>query len=317
MADTLSFSPALLERYLKAALKVSSLAVGDPGIAPTVETFGVRGDLSQDVHAEGLPLGTRGGLAVRYNFPLDGEYVFKTTLMKSNRGLLRGVETPSHLEVTLDGARIHLAPVGGKEDETASNENPPRVALEIEKRFDVRLRVKAGPHTVTVAFLRESSAVKVDMTQPHIRNLDNTQAVIGVPEVNQVSISGPFDPKGTGDTPSRRRIFTCRPASPADEAPCARRILTLLARRAYRRPPTASQTEQLMAAYESGRNRQGTFDGGIRRALRRFLPIPNFCSGSNRTRLKQRRILLIVWATWSWHRAFRSFSGAACRTTSC
>ena len=271
MAGTLSFSPALLEGYLNAALKISSLAVGDPHISPTVETFRVHGDLSQDVHAEGLPLGTRGGLAARYNFPLDGEYVFKTTLMKSNRGLLRGVETPSELEVTLDGARIHLARMGGKEDEAASNENPPLFALAIEKRFDVRVPVKAGPHTVTVAFLQESSAAKIDMTEPHLRDLDNTQVVIGVPEVNDVSIGGPFNPKGVGDTPSRRRIFTCR-----EETPCARKILTTIAGRAYRRPVTAAQTEQLMSAYKSGRSKQGTFDGGIRRGLAQILTSPQF-----------------------------------------
>ncbi|MGH9695926.1 MAG: DUF1592 domain-containing protein, partial [Bryobacteraceae bacterium] len=252
------------------------LAVGDPNVSPTVETFRVHGDLSQDVHAEGLPLGTRGGLVAHYNFPLDGEYVFKTTLMKSNRGLLRGVETPSELEVTLDGARIHLARIGGKDDEAASNENPPLFALAIEKRFDVRVPVKAGPHTVTVAFLQESSAAKIDMTEPHLRDLDNTQVVIGVPEVNDVSIGGPFNPKGVGDTPSRRRIFTCRPAMAHDELPCARNILTTIARRAYRRPLTTAQTEQLMGAYKSGRSKQGTFDGGIRRGLAQILTSPQF-----------------------------------------
>ncbi len=272
MADTLTFSPALLEGYLHAALKISDLAVGNPHIGPTVETFRVHGDLSQDVHAEGLPLGTRGGLVARYNFPLDGEYVFKTTFIKSNRGLLRGVETPSELEVTLDGARIHLARMGGKEDEAASNENPPLVALAIEKRFDVRVPVKAGPHTVTVAFLQESSAAKIDMTEPHLRNLDNTQVVIGVPEVSDLSIGGPFHPKGVGDTPSRRRIFTCHD----DGATCARKILATIARRAYRRPLTAAQTEQLMSAYASGRSKQGTFDGGIRRALAQILTSPQF-----------------------------------------
>jgi hypothetical protein len=272
MADTLTFSPALLEGYLNAALKISNLAVGNPHTGPTVETFRVHGDLSQDVHAEGLPLGTRGGLAARYNFPLDGEYVFKTTLMKSNRGLPRGVETPSELEVTLDGARIHLARVGGAEDEAASNENPPLVALGIEKRFDVRVPVKAGPHTVTVAFVEESSAEKIDMTEPHIRNLDNTQVVIGVPEVDTVSIGGPFGATRVGDTPSRRRIFTCTAATAA----CARNILTGVARRAYRRPLTKAQTEQLMTAYASGRRKQGTFDGGIRRGLAQILTNPQF-----------------------------------------
>jgi hypothetical protein len=276
MADTLSFSPALLEGYLHAALKISNLAIGDPNISPTVETFRVHGDLSQDVHAEGLPLGTRGGLVARYNFPLDGEYVFKTTLMKSNRGLLRGVETPSELEVTLDGARIHLARMGGKDDEAASNENPPLFALAIEKRFDVRVPVKAGPHTVTVAFIQESSAAKIDMIEPHLRDLDNTQVVIGVPEVNDVSIGGPFNQKGVGDTPSRRRIFTCRPAMARDELPCARNILTTIARRAYRRPLTTAQTKQLMGAYKSGRSKQGTFDGGIRRGLAQILTSPQF-----------------------------------------
>lgn len=275
MADTLTFSPALLEGYLNAAIKISDLAVGDPDIGPTVSTFRAHGDLSQDVHADGLPLGTRGGIAIHYNFPLDGEYVIKTTLMKSNRGLLRGVETPSHLEVALDGVRIHYAAVGGREDEAASNENPPLIALAIEKRLDVSVPVKAGPHTVTVAFIQESSAEKVDMTEPHIRNLDNTQAVIGVPEVDEVSIGGPFHPAGVGDTPSRRQIFTCRPSA-HDETACAQKILTTVGRRAYRRPMTPAQTEQLMAAFESGRRSQGSFDGGVRRALAQILTNPQF-----------------------------------------
>jgi hypothetical protein len=276
MADTLTFSPALLEGYLNAAIKISDLAVGNPKIGPTVAMFRVHGDLSQDVHVEGLPLGTRGGIAIHYNFPLDGEYEIKSTLMKSNRGLLRGVETPSHLEVTLDGARIHFAAVGGKEDEASSNENPPVVALAIEKRLDVRVPVRAGPHTVTVAFIKESSAEKVDMTEPPIRNVTNTQVVIGVPEVDEVSIGGPFHPTGVGDTPSRRRIFTCRPSIGESEIPCARKILTTIARRAYRGPVSTAQTQQLIAAYENGRRQQRTFDGGIRRALAQILTNPQF-----------------------------------------
>lgn len=276
MADTLSFSPALLENYLHAALKIADLAAGNPHTGPSVETFRVHGDLSQDVHAEGLPLGTRGGVAAHYNFPLDGEYVFKTTLMKSNRGLLRGVETPSQLEVSLDGKRIRLASVGGTDDEAASNENPPLVALDIEKRLEVRARVTAGPHTLTVAFLQESSAEKIDMIQPHIRNLDNTQVVIGVPEVDTVSIGGPFQATGVGDTSSRRRIFSCYPKKLSEEATCARKILTTLGRRAFRRPLTQAQTAELLAAFGSGRQRQGTFEGGIRHGLALLLTSPEF-----------------------------------------
>ena len=246
MADTLTFSPALLEGYLNAAIKISDLAVGDPHIGPTVSTFRVHGDLSQDVHADGLPLGTRGGIAIHYNFPLNGEYVIKTTLMKSNRGLLRGVETPQRFRG--DSGRCADSLCGGRwqgrrsgiERKSASSCAGYREAIGRERSRQSRTTYgDGGVHP-------RELAEKVDMTEPHIRNLDNTQVVIGVPEVDEVSIGGPFHPTGVSDTPSRRRIFTCRPSA-GDEMPCARKILTTLARRAYRRPLTPVQTERLMA----------------------------------------------------------------------
>ena len=252
-ADALATSPSLIERYVSAARKISALALGDPEAKPAVQTFLIRGDLSQDVHAPGLPLGTRGGLRIENNFPLDAEYDFRATLIRSNRGIIRGIETPTQLEIAIDGARVKLIPFGGKADEALSNENPPQFATDLEHRFHLRIPVKAGPHVVTVAFLQESLTAKPDMTQPRIRDKDNTQAVIGVPELAGVSIGGPANPTGVGDTPSRRQILAA--------------TLTTLARRAYRRPPTPEEINQLATL-------QKTF--GLRRAIAQILANPQF-----------------------------------------
>lgn len=262
-ADALATSPALIERYISAARKISALALGDPEAKPAQQTFLTRGDLSQDVHAPGLPLGTRGGLRIEHNFPLDAEYDIRVTLIRSNRGLIRGIETPTRLEIALDGTRVRLVPFGGKADEALSNENPPQFGNHLERRFDFRLPVKAGPHVVTVAFLQESLAAKHDMTPPRLRDKDNTQAVIGVPELAGVSIGGPYQPTGVGDTPSRRHILTCK----TNDTACAKSILTTLARRAYRRPPTAVEINQLVALQQSG---------GLRRAVAQILANPQF-----------------------------------------
>ena len=283
IADVLKVSPSLLEQYLTAARKISALAVGDPATAPVGTVYRVPPDRAQGDHIEGLPLGTRGGMLVRHNFPLDATYEFNVVLLQNIVGYVPGLEWPHELEISIDGARVFLAPVGGAEDNKLSDTNLAQTKETLDRRLRTRIPVSAGPHAVGVTFLRKNSAQSDEPLQPFTRNLD-LQDMNGVPVINFMQITGPFAATGPGDTPSRRRIFACSPAGerPAgqraggDEEPaCARRILSNVARRAYRRPPTAAEIDSLMAFYETGR-RRGTFDTGIEEALTLLLASPTF-----------------------------------------
>jgi cytochrome c551/c552 len=276
IADALTVSPVLLERYLSAAWKISSVAVGDPKITPTTQTFRVRSDASQDQHIEGLPVGTRGGILIKYNFPLDAEYRFKVKFWSNTVNTVRGLEFPSRVEITLDGARVKLVTIGGEDDANLGNTNPTASAEEIMKRVELQIPVKAGPHTVTVAFLQKSTGPNVDILQPFGREKLDPVNTAGIPEVDFVAITGPIHPTGSGDTPSRRQIFTCRPKTEADTVPCAKQILTSLARKAYRRPVTDSETERLLGYFQRGKNEGGAFDSGIETAVAFMLVNPQF-----------------------------------------
>jgi hypothetical protein len=276
VADVLGTSPALMERYLSAAWKVASLAVSDPKITPTIETFRVRYDLSQHDHIEGLPVGTRGGMLIKYDFPVDGEYVIRPKLWKTTVNQLGGLELAHDLEMTVDGARVKLARVGGPEDERNSYEFPSSTADEIEKRFETRLSLKAGPHAVGVAFLKKSSAPSVDLLQPYLRDRIDPISPAGIPELDRVTIEGPFNPKAGSDSPSRRRIFVCHPAANSDPLPCAKTILSTVARRAYRRPLTDAEMSRLVGFFQSGQKKNGNFDEGIENALAFMLVSPQF-----------------------------------------
>jgi hypothetical protein len=272
IADVLGTSPALLESYLTAAGRISALAVGDAAIGPSSQTFHVRGDASQVEHVEGLPLGTRGGLLVRPTFPLDGEYVFKVKLLQTNLGSIRGLEYTDQLEITIDGERVHLAPVGGAAEYSAAPDNATDVANGIEARLQVRVPAKAGLRAVGVTFLQKTAAQRGNHLQPFLRTTLIATDHTGLPHIESFSITGPFNATGPGDTPSRRRIFTCRPAVRADEGPCAETIITTLARRAFRRPVTRQEVERLLAFYGSA----GSFEHGIELALRAILASPKF-----------------------------------------
>jgi hypothetical protein len=276
IADALTVSPVLLERYLSAAWKITSVAVGDPQITPTTQTFRVRADASQDQHIEGLPIGTRGGLLVKYNFPLDAEYLFKVRFWSNTVNTVRGLELPSQVEITLDGARVKLVNIGGSDDANLGNVNPTASAEELSKRVEVQIPVKAGPHAVAIAFLQKTTGPSVDMLQPFGREKLDPVNTAGIPEIDFLSVTGPINPTGPGDTPSRRQIFTCRPAGNADAVPCARKILTTLARKAYRRPVTDAETERLLNYFQRGRNNGGTFDSGVETALAFLLVNPQF-----------------------------------------
>jgi hypothetical protein len=289
VASVLGLSPALQERYISAAGKISRLAVGDPAISPIVDTYRVRSDISQDDHIEGLPLGTRGGVLIHHNFPLDGEYAIKVKLLKSTVDLLFGGNALDEtLEIALNGDRIKTLTINPKKKDepkkpdvkVASEGFDPAAATKLSMSqppdsLEARLFVKAGPQTLTVAFLKKTLAPVEDLVEPFERSTFDPSDPKGLPHVLSVSIGGPFEAKGSGDTPSRRRIFTCHPVATSEEIPCARKIISTLASHAYREPVSDSDLETLLGFYQEGRN-QGNFENGIEMALRRVLASPQF-----------------------------------------
>ncbi|MBI2150963.1 MAG: DUF1592 domain-containing protein, partial [Acidobacteria bacterium] len=276
IADVLGISPSLMERYLSAAWKITDLAIGSPNITPTLETFRVRSDLSQNDRIEGLPIGTRGGILIRYNFPLDGEYVIRPKLYRETVNIVRGLEVPHDLEITFEGDRVHLMRFGGGEDERIAYRHPTSGGDEIEKRFEKRLAIKSGPHSIGVAFLKKSSAPTVELLEPFQRERIDPITPVGIPEIDKVTIEGPFNATGSGDSPSRRRIFTCRPGAGGDALTCAKKILSSLARRAYRRPLTDSEMARLVGFYQKEHQKSGNFELGIQQALVFMLVSPQF-----------------------------------------
>jgi mono/diheme cytochrome c family protein len=281
IADVLGVSPVLLEAYVSAAGKISALAVGDPNIGPTGQTFRVRQDASQDVHIEGLPLGTIGGLRIETTLPLDGEYLLQPKYFRTNLGVLRGLENPSQCEITVDGERVHLAALGGDADFQASLANMTTAADAVDARCSMRVKLKAGPRVITSAFLRGSTVENTLRLQPFIRSSNDTLDPAGRPHLDSFTVTGPFNATGSGDTPSRRQIFSCRPTAQAQEEPCARKILTALMRRAYRGEGGEKDLQRLMTFYTTGRT-GGTFETGIEVALERMLASPKFAFRTER-----------------------------------
>src|SRR5204863_991878 len=214
IADVLKLSPSLLEQYLSASRKISSLAVGDPSQPSVTQRYPMPPDISQEDHIEGLPLGTRGGMLIHHNFRLDGQYDFRVFLLRNIVGYMKGLEWPHQLEITIDGERIFIAPVGGEADNKMSDANFAAAADTIDARLKSRISVKAGPHDVGVAFLRKNSAEYDEPLEAHTRDHD-LQNMNGIPIIERMDITGPNAPIGSGDTPSRRRIFSCRPANAA------------------------------------------------------------------------------------------------------
>jgi Protein of unknown function (DUF1592)/Protein of unknown function (DUF1588)/Protein of unknown function (DUF1587)/Protein of unknown function (DUF1585)/Protein of unknown function (DUF1595)/Planctomycete cytochrome C len=275
MADLLGVSPVLLEAYLSAASEISGLALGDPETGLNVDTYRVPPDLSQNQHIEGLPIGTIGGLMVHHVVPLDGDYVIKVKLNRSNLGGTRGLENLHHLEIAVDGERVYLGPVGGPADLAASLENPTIGGDAIDARLQVRLPLKAGARAITAAFVEKSATRGTRRLQLFQRSTFDAKDSTGDPHIDTLSVSGPFNPSGPGDTATRRRVLVCRPSSAADEEPCARKILSTLAYRAYRGQIAEADVQRLMDFYRAGR-RVGKFETGIQRGLERVLASPKF-----------------------------------------
>ncbi len=257
LADTLFVSPAAMERYLTAALKISRVAVGDPDLAALVNTHITPVRQSQESRNESLPFGTRGGLQIDGYFPLDAEYEFKV----ETAGLGADVH---QLEVSIDGERTAFTNVSRRPGVPAGDDG---VVPNNQGVF--RFAVRAGPRSVGVAFVERSEALSESPLRPPGRNRG------ALPSVVSVTITGPFNATGPGDTPSRRRLFVCRPTSAQQESGCADRILTTLLRRAYRRNITADDLRRARQFYEAGRAERD-FDRGIQRALERVLVSPQF-----------------------------------------
>ncbi len=275
MAQGLTLSPALLEGYLSASAKVAAMAVGDPQLRPQLATYRPAADASQDTQIAGAPLGTMGGIAFEHYFPLDGEYSFEPKLYRGILAMVKGLEFPHALEVTIDKQRVHLVEFGGHEDNLKSHANAYATAEEIDARLTFRAQVKAGPHRVAVAFLRKPLVQSAEVWQQYHRTAIDSNEDKGVPHLDKVNVVGPFNAQGSGDTPSRRAIFTCQPATPGDEAACATRILSTVARRAWRRPVEKAELAELNAFFALGRE-GGTFDTGIETAIRRVISGPEF-----------------------------------------
>ena len=275
VSDVLGVSPSLQERYLTAASTISAVAVGDIRMRPGGETYRLAQDLSQDQHIDGLPLGTLGGTRVRHIFPVDGEYDIQTKLYRTNLNIVRGLQYPRDVEIAIDGRTVHRATIGGQADLASLFEKPTDTGDDVEKRLRTKVKVSAGAHDVTVAFVGNVAVKDAVRLQPFLRSSSDNFDWAGHPHIQTVTITGPFGATAPGDTPSRRAIFSCTPKTRADEVSCARQILSRLARRAYRRPTTDAELRPLLAFYEQGRA-EGSFERGIQRGLERILASPFF-----------------------------------------
>jgi mono/diheme cytochrome c family protein len=287
IAGVLSVSPALVDRYMSAAHKISRLAVGDPGILPAFETYAVPTRFVQDDRTnEDFPFGSRGGIAVRHYFPVDAEYVLKVRLKRQLYGYIIGLGQPQEFEVRVDGKRIKQFTVGGNgpgkpvPDTYAGNiAGDPQweeYVRSADAKLEVRLPFKAGTHVMAVSFPRDPWMLEGPLRPPEIdKPLAIDHMYNGDAGLESISIGGPYQVVGPGDGDSRKKIFVCRPMGHTDQKACARQILATLARRAYRRPVTETDVQTLLGFYESAASKNG-FDAGIQFALERILADPDF-----------------------------------------
>ena len=287
IAGVLGVSPTLLERYLAAARKIARVAVGRPAPSATAEVFRLASDLPQDDWVASMPFGTRGGGAFRHTFPEDAEYDFRVRLARDAGDNLAIFDVPHTVEVSLDGELVRTFTVGGPPPDAPRDGDERRAWRDrqrnIDRDWEFRLPVGAGPRELRVTFVRKTAAYPETLRQPYLRPYTSiTGGDTRVqPYLGSVTVTGPFAAAGVSpaeETPSRRRIFVCRPAdgaAEAEQADCARRIVSALARRAYRRPVTPADLDVLLGFFDEGR-REGGFDAGVEMALRWLLASPEF-----------------------------------------
>ena len=279
VADAQMLSPTLMNGYLRAAAEISRLAVGDAAAGPREATYKVTRWVSQREQVEGAPYGSRGGISVVHNFPADADYRFRVSfhhettgeLFGSGRGALHTAEHPERVEISIDGERAALLDI----DRWMHVSDPDGVNLRTGP-----IRVAAGPHRVSAVFIRHLEGPAQDLISPHEWSLSSTSVanaygVTSLPHLRDLAIRGPIDPVGVSDTPSRRRIFSCRPAEGGDAAACAREIVARLGTAAYRRPLSADEVQSVMALYDRGAA-EGGFEAGVRMALEGILASPHF-----------------------------------------
>jgi Protein of unknown function (DUF1592)/Protein of unknown function (DUF1588)/Protein of unknown function (DUF1587)/Protein of unknown function (DUF1595)/Protein of unknown function (DUF1585) len=270
MSDVLTVSPTLMEAYIRAASKIAREAVGDPEAPALTSTYQIPRVMSQNRHVEGTPWGTRGGISVLHDFPADGEYVFKLGFYYSPTGPLFGQNQGKgqQVEVAINGEKVALLDIN------------PAMTLAKDGIKTPPVQVKAGPQRVSASFIQKADGPIDDEVMMVEQTLVDVSAgvvpgVTTLPHLHEMSVTGPMKVLGVSDTPSRRKVFSCRPESGADELPCAKRIIAVLARQAYRRPVTDNDLEGLLGFYQSGRN-QGNFETGVRTAVQAILASPEF-----------------------------------------
>ncbi len=277
-ADVLSIQPALLDRYVSAAAAVARRAVGDPSLPPAFTRYGAIKDNANDLTylrqterlSEDFPLGSKGGVAAEHYFPVDGEYVFKLRLQRAWDNIIRGLNVPTRLQARVDGKIVAEFTIGGEKSPSKTYQ------YDADDVLQARVPVKAGLHEVMATMFKtddlEPEGVGPDRLPLYSRQSDNATAPIAIAAL---LIGGPYNAITPYESPSRKLLFVCRPASPAEEAPCATRILSTLARRAYRRPATNEDVQTLLAFYQRTRA-TGSFDDAIRAAVERVLVSPDF-----------------------------------------
>ncbi len=277
MADVLTISPALMDGYIRAAGKISREAVGDPDALALTHTYSIPRVLSQIRHVEGTPIGTRGGMAVVHDFPADGEYTFKIGFYYSPTGPLFGMNQGKgqQIEIAVNGEQVALIEIN------------PSMTLAKDGIKTPPIKVRAGPQRISASFLQKFDGPIED--EYHMVEQSLVDVSVGalpgmttLPHLHELSITGPIKAAGVSDTPSRRKIFACHPTSGEDEIPCAKQIISALARQAYRRPVTPNDLEELLGFYQRGRN-DGDFETGIRTAMQAIIASPEFVFRFERT----------------------------------
>ena len=286
IAEAQSFSPAVLEGYMRAAGNIVIEALGDENASPTSATYSLSSTTNQLRHVDGAPMGTRGGVSVVHNFPADGEYVFTVKFQAAtNGGLIGRRSTNEQVEISINGERAALLDINPNMSETNGG---------LSLRTG-RISVKAGSHRVSAAFMPKFSGLADDLVAPieyTLADAIGAPQLLQVPHLQDFTITGPYTVSGVSDTPVRRRVFKCRPVSPGEELRCATTIITNLARQAYRRPVTQEDLEGLLGFYETAR-KNADFESGIRTALQAILASPKFVF-----RLEQRPVNIAAGQTY-------------------
>ena len=290
-ADVLMLSPLLMERYMFAASKISRLALGSSTMDPVSETYTVSDDLLQRQRmSEDLPFGSRGGASLQHYFPLDGEYTISVTLQRSLQGFIRGLRKQHTLDLRLDHKRLSTLKVGGEVHGRSGplwtnymdlrfNGDTDQLGYEYsaDDALEIRFPAKAGTHLVGVTFV-DKGTKSTGIQQPELTLLDTISYKGGEPGVETVTITGPYQPTGPGQSASREKIFVCQPlpaATTEEHEACARTILSNLARQAYRRPVTSDDMDYLLSYYRAGQQDDG-FESGIELALQSIIAGPDF-----------------------------------------